>query len=237
MKYIAILLSVLLTASQVWAAPVFDAASTTGAESVLSVSHNHISTGSNRFLISCVRVNDPATTVGSTYNSISTSPVANNIDGNNQRLYMRSLIAPSTGTNQHTVSAGDVVNIMVGVMTFTDTHQTTPLGTAIAQFPAGEFPPVSISPSSTTTDLIADCFAMGDSPDSTLGAGQAGRFDFNDASLGQLTGSTKAGAAGTTAMTRDWAGGSAQYISLIGVAIKEAAAGGGGVALRRIISE
>jgi hypothetical protein len=233
----AILLVILLTASRAWAAPVFDAASIAGAESVLSISHNHTSTGINRSLISCISVQDPATTVTSTYNAVATSPVADITSAGGQRLYMRSLIGPSSGTNQHTAAATDLVNIMVVVMTFVDVHQVTPLGTAAST--ADVAPPVTVSPSSTVTDLVADCSNMiFNVPDQTLGAGQTDRADFNNASLGQFTSSTKAGAAGTTAVSRDWAGGSTEYVGLIGVAIKEAAAAGGGATIRRrVISE
>jgi hypothetical protein len=213
--------------------PVFNTTCQGWGTSVLSFTTGTCSaTGSNRLALMCgafgnvsaaLEQDTDASYGASTATLVNRQPPTVE-GGSGAVLYQVLGAAVTTGSQTATITFNGFVRGAIGVMTFTNVHQTTPLGSPAANQGVGTS--ASISVSSAANELVADCLLMGDPLSVTAGAGQTppkwtqttdtgGGLDY----LGG--GSTKVGIASTVmswsqANPHDWA--------LIGVSIKPVAA-------------
>jgi len=201
---IAFLISLFLfIASSAWATT-FDAGvggnSSSGA--TLTVSHTITASGSNHFVIVGVTIDDSTRTVSSvtwnTSESLTQVPSARTTEAGIS-VDMWYLINPTTGTHDMDleISSGD--GKVMGIQSFTDVHQTTPLGTvATASSTTGN---ATVTANCNTGDVVVD--AVGDHTTSSVLTVDASQTeDYNeDSTLHDGAGSHEAGAA---TVTMDW---------------------------------
>ena len=227
------------------AVPLFDAASSvaTAPGGVSSITHSHTATTSaDRLITVCVYHGYDGglleAVTGVTFNGVALTQVANVIQANTAaRLWLYQLIAPASGTHDAVVTFNQLVNAIVGVMSFSAVHQTVPLGTAVTQGSAAAVQEGELVLASATDELGMDCFGtlmtLTDSIVTTPGTGQTPAKWANSGDAGNADGSTKAGAATSLTMMHTWDSGF-NYMAYIGVSLKPVAAAPSGVARRRL---
>lgn len=229
MKAILLFLCVLFT-SPSWAAPALqEAAGDSQDAGVDTASFSYTAgAGSNRVMVACVRhMSQDVTHNAPTYNSVALTQISTTqtfTDGSSSRLSMWYLINPASGT--HTFQAnfsGNVDATDIIVATFTGVHQTTAIGTpdALAETNTSTTHDVT----SAAGELVVNCFGhRGDSVTTSNGAGQTTAADsLADPSFRLVRMTYKDGAA-TTTMSHTWDG-TNEYVAMIGVGLKPAAAG------------
>jgi hypothetical protein len=139
-------------------APLVDSVSD-GSTQRPSITLSHTTSGSDRLMLVGVGINNSGgETVSSiTYNSVGLTPVGTATEGTGSRVEIWRLIAPDTGTHDVVVtfSASLDQTAKVGVMTFTNVHQTTPLGTFVGAN-GNSLGPATVDVSSATNELVFD---------------------------------------------------------------------------------
>ncbi|WP_372899178.1 DUF4347 domain-containing protein, partial [Stieleria sp.] len=150
-----------------------------------------------------------------TYNGVSLSLVGvqDHADPLKSRVEIWSLVAPDVGTHNLVVNFSGTSHdgATIGVMTFTDVDQTTPVGAFVGDQGTSGTPSVTVS--STDDDLVFGVVGVGDTSDwdFTAGAGQTEHWDlFSSRANG--SGTTENGAASvvtswTYASSNTWAAG------------------------------
>ena len=194
-----------------------------------SVSHT-TGTGSNRLMLVGISQKNKAVT-GVTYDGTPLSLVGEVLTNSNAKVHLYSLLNPPSGTANVVVSlnANPDKGIVVGVTTFTEVHQSSPLGTFNGAQNSSSTPSVNIS--SAVGELVFDVISVRSSSSLTVGSGQTQRWNTNTGSEIWGGGSTKSGA-GTTTMSWtpsgsvDWAigGVSIQPAEVTNVTFTESAA-------------
>lgn len=133
------------------------------------------------------------------------------------------LVAPSVTTANIVVVWAGSVNAAATALLFNNVDQTTPLGAVnSALYLAGAASVnLTVTPASSTSDLVIDVFGYyaGSAVNYTPGAGQTATAAsaLNDGNESILV-TRKAGAAGTTSMSKTWS--SNTEATLVGVAVK-----------------
>lgn len=234
MKTLFLLLSLILyPLSFAWAVPAFNNAVVASGVNVTAISSSFTTSGTNRFMLGCAFGFDANTAF--TYNAVAATSVTSFTNPAALIAQMWRLVNPATGSNAYNFTFAGVTSPTIAVMSFTDVHQTTSVGTAVTQGTGAAEQSASVTVTSATDELAADCFGFGtDVLTSTLGATQTLRWgpEVNADIAWTFDGSTKAGAA-SVSMARDWDS-SFQYMSLIAIPLKPVAAAPSGVARRRV---
>jgi hypothetical protein len=124
-----LLLFLLLIATPALGAVAYDTFSESACSGCTGDSWSHTTTGSNT-LILCGAGNEGAATVSAfTHNSLSLTLVDSDaISSYNGFMYQR--VAPTTGAQTVAITYSEATNSTLGCLTFTGTHQVSPLGTA-----------------------------------------------------------------------------------------------------------
>jgi hypothetical protein len=233
-----VLAGLLLVARPVLAQPVYDTSTSSVNNGASSQSFSHTTTtNGNRLMIGCVAFQTSETITAITYGGTSLgAAVANISNGDVRRLALYRLVGDAniaTGSNTLAVTFSDFTNSVVGVTTYYNVDQTTPIGTTATQ---NDIPTdASINVSSAVNEIVHDCFMDQDNKTISYGAGQSSNWTAYtgppDCCIADST--RKTGTAGTVNMTRTWDGAN-QFIVMIGVSIKEAAAAAAAAPRRRI---
>jgi len=202
---------------------------TTSGGSSITISHT-TGSGSDRLMLVGVSVNNDnfETVTGVTYNGTENLTLvgseAGTADGDDARVEIWSLVAPSTGTHDVviTFSAALLQEAAAGVMTFTNVDQTTPLGT-FASNAGDDSTPATVNIPSASGELV---FGLVSSEYDSLTASSGQTEQWN-----RSVGSTYA-AGGTTVatsspVTMSWnLSTSTNHWAIGGVSIKPADASG-----------
>lgn len=178
-----------------------DATSSTSiVSSATSITLSHTTgSGSDRLMLVGISTRDKTVSGTPTYGGTNLTLVGSQTSNNNAKTYIYRLIAPATGTANVVINfSGDLTKgAVVGVMTFTGVHQTTPLGTyASAQQKSAT---ASVSVSSAASELVFNVMSVKTSG-ASVGSGQTQRWYVNTTNECTGGGSTKTGAA-TTSMS------------------------------------
>ena len=179
--------------------------------------------GADRFLRVGVHWRTTSITVsGITYAGVALTRLGGATVSVNRAVDYWYLIAPTTGTNNVVVTMSAAARTVVGAISRTGVHQTTPLGTAATASGTSTAPSVTVT--SATDELVDDALtASVAGAVLTAGTGQTERYDtFYDPSI-QGGGSDEAGAA---SVAMDWTINTSQEWCQIGVGIKPAGAAG-----------
>ena len=189
----------------------------------LTISHTTGSGSDRLMLVGISLVNDELETISSvTYNGTGLDPEGSVANGDDARVEIWSLIAPPSGTHDVVITFSAPLQraAVVGVMTFTGVHQTTPLGTFVSNTgsPVSSGPTVDVT--SAADELVFDTAACETCTSFTVGADQTQRWNISEPSgygptLG--AGSTEPGA-GTVTMS--WSQGSDDHWAIGAVPIK-----------------
>jgi len=196
------------------------------AVSGLSVAHS--TSGANRLLVAGVGQSSlGAGTATATYNSVSLTQINTQIGfGGLTRNTLLRLIAPATGSNTLACTLSKTEDeAVLGAVSYTDVHQTTPLGTAAKATSGGNVPTVAVT--SAHGELVTGFVYQYNSTDQalTVGAGQTERWENEDiAGAGTIDGgmSDEVTALAATSVTFSYANAVSDW-TIIGVSIKPAA--------------
>jgi len=186
----------------------------------------HTCSGSDRLLRVTTSHFDSSDTISSiTYNGVALTAVPGG-STNNGQYYVTAyyLIAPDTGTHDIVVTvSGSVFDFGAGAISYTDAHQTTPLGTAVTATGTSTTPSVTVS--SAADELVDDGLVIIHGGTLSVGAGQTQRWNaIATSGFIKYAGSTEGGAASTT---MSWSNSSSQTWAIVAVPIKPVGGGGG----------
>ena len=176
-------------------------------------------TGSNRLML--VGISQKNKTVSSvTYGGTALTLVGEILTNGNARMHLYSLLNPTSGTANVviTLNANPDKGIAVGVTTFTNVDQTTPLGTFAGTENKTTMPTVAVT--SATGELVYDVVSLRNTT-MTVGSGQTQLYNIDTG--GEIQGggaSTKPGAA---SVTMSWTAAGSQDWAIGAVSIKPAA--------------
>lgn len=197
-----------------------------------SLTFAHTCSGLNRLLVVWVSYFDSADApTGATYNGVAMTAIPSSTAANgNYKIAGFYLIAPATGTNNIVVSfSGAMSDMGAGAVSFTDAHQTTPLGTAVTATGTNTTPSVTVTTSAG--EIVVDGLVIVHGGTLTVDGSQTQRWN-SIASNGfqKYAGSTETAAGASTPM--NWSNSSSQQWAIGAVPIKPVAAGGGTVATK-----
>lgn len=186
---------------------------------------SHTCSGSDRLLRVTTSHFDSSDTISSiTYNGVALTAVPGG-STNNGQYYVTAyyLIAPDTGTHDIVVTvSGSVFDFGAGAISYTDAHQTTPLGTAVTATGTSTTPSVTVS--SAADELVDDGLVIIHGGTLSVGAGQTQRWNaIASSGFIKYAGSTEGGAASTT---MSWSNSSSQTWAIVAVPIKPVGGGG-----------
>jgi uncharacterized repeat protein (TIGR01451 family) len=174
--------------------------------------------GTNRLMLVSVGVDNTVAASSVSYNGVNLTLVASTpSNGNKNKIYVYGLTNPPTGTYSVAVSLASAINVVVGVNTFSNVNQTTPLGT-----------PVAATLNSVTVATATNGLVFGAISSDGAIADTSGQTDFwntNASAAVYAAGSQKA-AGGATSIAMSWSGGA--HSGSVGVAINPALTGGSG---------
>ena len=175
-------------------------------------------TGNNRLML--VGISDKNKFVNSvTYGGVPLTLVGESVSNGNAHIHIYSLINPAAGTANVVVNltANPDKGIVVGVTTFNNVDQATPLGTFASA--ESKTTTASVAVTSAAGEVVYDVVSFRNAT-ITVGAGQTALYNIN--SGGEVDGggaSTKPGAA---SVTMSWNGASSQDWAIGAVSIKPA---------------
>lgn len=192
-----------------------------------SLTFAHTCSGLNRLLVVWVSYFDSADApTGATYNGVAMTAIPSSTAANgNYKIAGFYLIAPATGTNNIVVSfSGAMSDMGAGAVSFTDAHQTTPLGTAVTATGTNTTPSVTVTTSAG--EIVVDGLVIVHGGTLTVDGSQTQRWN-SIASNGfqKYAGSTETAAGASTPM--NWSNSSSQQWAIGAVPIKPVSAGGG----------
>lgn len=186
----------------------------------------HTCSGSDRLLrVTTSHFDSSDIVTGVTYNGVALTAVPSG-STNNGQYYITAyyLVAPDTGTHDIVVTTtGSVFDFGAGAVSYTDVHQTIPLGTAVTATGTSTTPSVTVS--SAADELVDDGLVIIHSGTLSVGAGQTQRWNAIAGGFIKYAGSTEGGAASTT---MSWSNSSSQAWAIVAVPIKPVGGGGGG---------
>lgn len=198
-----------------------------GSGSGSSLTFAHTCSGSNRLLVVWVSYFDSADApTGATYNGVAMTAIPSSTAANGDyKIAGYYLINPATGTNNVVISfTGPMFDIGAGSVSFTDAHQTTPLGTAVTATGTSTTPSVTVS--SAAGEIVLDGLVIVHSGTLTVDGSQTQLWN-SIASNGfqKYAGSMETAAEASTTMS--WSNSSSQQWAIGAVPIKPVSAGGG----------
>jgi glucose/arabinose dehydrogenase len=212
---------VLLLPLVVTGPPGFASAAGATALNVSSLNTPLLSTGANRVLVAGLcwndRNDDVVTSV--TFGGVPCAELyTTNWFYGGGRVAFYHLTAPPTGNHPLQVTlSGNVLELSLAGMLFTNANQTASVGPAAGYFSEGPGSSIGVSVPGGTNDLIVDLLGYY-AFEPTVGVGQTVRLIAENPGNASLRLSTKPGAANATPMS--WSMSDATEISQIGVAIK-----------------
>lgn len=169
---------------------------------------SHTTSGSNRLMLVCIGyVNDDFQTVTSvTYNgtALASQVQINEFDDGYVEIF--SLIEPDTGTHDVVVTLSSALitsdGLIVGVVTLTDAHQSTPITATAAnnETTEGQVNPALVTISSATAELVIGICVVEDEGNIAADSGQTSLFE-RTTGHSTLDGSAKDG---NTSVTLSW---------------------------------
>jgi hypothetical protein len=183
---------------------------------------SHTTSGTNRLMLVGVSLDPQDNEVVSsvTYNGTPLTLVGSATHSNDARVEIWQLVAPDTGTYDVIITFDMDLSYgaVAGVMTFTNVHQSTPLGTFAG---ANGAPPgfsATVNVSSAANELVFDTVSCETCTTLTVGAGQTEYWNLSQAGRSAMgAGSTEPGAA---TVTMSWTLGSEDYWAIGAVPIK-----------------
>lgn len=206
--------------------PAVDSVSSFGSNGAGPFTWAHTCSGTDRLLRVTTSHFDSSDTIDSiTYNGVALTAVPGG-STNNGQYYVTAyyLIAPDTGTHDIVVTVtGSVFDFGAGAISYTDAHQTTPLGTAVTATGTSTTPSVTVS--SAADELVDDGLVIIHGGTLSVGAGQTQRWNAIAGGFIKYAGSTEGGAASTT---MSWSNSSSQTWAIVAVPIKPTGGGSGG---------
>lgn len=206
--------------------PAVDSVSNISSSGVGPFTLSHTCAGTNRLLRVNVMHYDSSDDVsGVTYNGVAMTAVPSG-DATNGQYWLSTfyLIAPDTGTHDVIVTVtGNVFDIGITAVSYTDVHQSVPLGTAVTATGTSTAPSVTVS--SASDELVDDGLIIVNSGSLTVDTGQTQRVNTttSNAFIKYAT-STESGAASTV---MSWTNGTSQAWVIMAVPIKPVGGGGG----------
>lgn len=214
--------ALLLLPASSWAALAVDATASCAGSGVSSLTCAHTVSGINRLLVVWVSYFDSADTpTGATYNGVAMTAIPSSTAANgNYKIAGFYLIAPATGTNNVVISfSGTMSDMGAGSVSFTDAHQTTPLGTAVTATGTSTTPSVTVS--SAAGEIVVDGLAIIHGSTLTVGGSQTQRWNaIASGGFIKYAGSTQNGASSTT---NTWTNGNSQTWAQGAVPVKPVA--------------
>jgi len=224
LRSLLVLIWLLASSLQAFAAIAFDAASSTSPGTVNGASLTHTASGSNRLAILCLTFGGVSgdTATAHTYGGVN-MPLIGGSAASGGGAYLYQLVAPATGSATVSLSFNQfVTDVRFGVVTLTGVHQTTPLGT-LASALNDNAGPASVNVSTAVDDWVIDCMKGGNSSVSiTVGAGQTARWEYDPGGVLPSGSSTAIAVSGTTTMS--WTFPSTTSWDLAAINVKPAAA-------------
>lgn len=218
-----------------WAAPVHDASSTaTPVSSGTSISVVHAVGGgcANPIIICavCQATATPEAPLTFTWNGIALTAIGDvSLGSTTHRLDVRRYVGATGSQTVQATFTNTISNLILGVSSYCDVDQTTPLGTPATASDHGTA--VTVAASSAIGELVVDMVCDRNSGETyTVDGSQTQRFQTGGTTPNALlTSSSEAGAASVTMSGTISA---AQYWGTVAVALKPAA---GGAVRRRVI--
>lgn len=182
---------------------------------------SHTATGSDRFVLIGISAGG-----GAAINAISYGAQTPTLIATIGPIHLYRLTAPNTGAQTVSVTLSGVADYVLGVLSFTGVHQTTPIGTSDSQTNS-ELASIAATVVSETNGMVADIAYMVNDAMAADGA-QTERVavDSIEGGFGSAGMSTKAGAASATMTWTAPATFGDNYI--IAVPISPSGGGGGG---------
>lgn len=202
--------------------PAVDSVSSFGSNGAGPFTWPHTCSGSDRLLrVTTSHFDSSDTVTGVTYNGVALTAVPSG-STNNGQYYITAyyLIAPDAGTYDIVVTvSGSVFDFGAGAVSYTDVHQTVPLGTAVTAVGTSTTPSVTVS--SAADELVDDGLVIIHGGTLSVGAGQTQRWNaIASSGFIKYAGSTEGGAASTT---MSWSNSSSQTWAIVAVPIKPTA--------------
>lgn len=202
-----------------------DSTSTTVGNGVGPFTWAHTCSGSDRLLHVVTSHYDSSDSVaGITYNGVALTAVPGGSTTNGQYwVTAYYLLAPPVGTYDIVVTmSGNVFDFGAGAISYTDVHQTVPLGTAVTAIGTSVTPSVTVS--AAVGDLVTDGLVIVHGGTLSVGAGQTSRWNAPTANAFiKYAGSTEPGAA---SVTMSWTNSTSQAWAISAVPIKPTGGGG-----------
>ena len=209
--------------------PAVDSVSSFASNGTGPFTWSHTCSGSDRFLIVGIAHYDSGDSVsGVTYDGVAMTAVPLGATSNGTSylcfITLYYLIAPNTGTHDIVVSVtGGVFDFGAGATSYTDVHQTTPLGPAATAIGTSTTPSVTVS--SAVNEIVFDSLSIIHDGTLSVGADQTQRWNsITPNGYLKYAGSTENGAASTT---MSWANSNSQTWAIAAVSIKPVGGGGG----------
>lgn len=211
-----------------------DATTSSSTNSATSLTFSHtVGSNANRLLLVGVSVGattqqgNPPTVTGVTYGGTGMTLVGSRVSGtggtNDDGItYIYRLLNPASGAANVVVTASGTGVIIAGASSFSNVHQTTPLGTYASN--AGTSGTGTVTLSSASTEIVFSTIAWDEAPTVTAAGTQTSRWNITSSNPLTGAGSTSVGAASVTHTytgsdaTQDW--------SVSAVAVKPAPASG-----------
>jgi hypothetical protein len=198
-----------------------------GSANASSLTWAHTVSGSNRYLVVGVSINNEnsGTVSGVTYNGQALTSLGTATNGTNARVEMWGMLAPPTGTHNVVVTLSTSQRFTAGAVSFTGVHQTTPLGTLASN--TGTSLSASVAASSASGEVVVDVVAKKNS-DSTLTVGADQTQRWNEVTTNSTTSNNVVGAAstepGAASVTMSWfiSGGSSRPWAIVAIPLKPA---------------
>lgn len=192
---------------------------------VNTVSFSHDNNGDGLVVSISSWASAGSTVLSCTYNAVATAAEGSAVDAAFDRVTMRSLIAPTSGSNTLAVTMSGNSDIIVGAVSYTGSNQSDLCGTFNSATGTNTSPTVNIT--SVSGDIVQDVLTWFTDPLSTTataGAGQTRQWARTVANVTHGAGSTET--ATTTTTTMSWTTGTPVDGWIVGgIAVKEAAAG------------
>lgn len=180
-------------------------------------SFSHTCSGSNRYLFTCVHdwsvnpLNGYAT--GCTYNGVAMTDLGSKIttpDG--YRLF--GLVNPASGSHTVTVTTGSGAGPIAWAISFTNVHQTVPIGTPGQASGIGTTATISVTGTNVESLVVAFLTYFGGNGSFTAGVGQT--VPTGSPATSGNTGAALAykGGGGTVTLTESWASGTNDWAKI-----------------------
>ena len=174
--------------------------------------------GTNRLMLVSVAVDATVAVNGVTNNGTALTLVGSTpSNGNKNKVYVYDFTNPPSGINNLVVALASSINVVVGVNTFSNVNQTTPLGT-----------PVAATLNSVTVTTATNGLVFGAiSSDGTItdSSGQTDSWNTN-ANAAVYSAGSRLAAGGSASVAMTWTGGA--HSGSVGVSINPASTGGSG---------